>query len=72
MRLHATIAAMPTSSARQKPGYIPSLDGWRAVAILGVLLVHDLKPTPALDPFRYVSGFGVDLFFGMLSAILAS
>jgi peptidoglycan/LPS O-acetylase OafA/YrhL len=24
-----------------KIGYIPSLDGWRAIAVLGVLITHD-------------------------------
>jgi peptidoglycan/LPS O-acetylase OafA/YrhL len=54
--------------AKSRLGYIPTLDGWRAVAIIAVLLNHDLSwwPTSLLHQFGRQ---GVDLFFA-LSGIL--
>jgi peptidoglycan/LPS O-acetylase OafA/YrhL len=58
----------------QKSGYLPSLDGWRAIAILGVLMVHDipwrLGPFSNLS-FREYGSYGVVLFFA-ISGILIS
>jgi peptidoglycan/LPS O-acetylase OafA/YrhL len=45
--------------------YIPELDGLRAFAILGVLLVHSnfALQTPVLEMYRSWGWIGVDLFF---------
>jgi peptidoglycan/LPS O-acetylase OafA/YrhL len=44
--------AMPSSSSK---GYLPTLDGWRAVAILGVLGDHMLWGNPHLGRFRHIA-----------------
>jgi peptidoglycan/LPS O-acetylase OafA/YrhL len=57
---------------RVKTGYLPSLDGWRALAILGVLMAHDLPWTIAGHSnaaFKSYGGIGVNLFFA-ISGIL--
>ena len=72
---------MPTSvlqksrSAQQKSGYIPSLDGWRAFAILGVMCVHDLKRSLAghpLSPYQDIGGYGVYLFFAISGILITT
>jgi peptidoglycan/LPS O-acetylase OafA/YrhL len=42
--------------------YLPTLDGWRAVAILAVLCCHAGWPTPALAPY---GAMGVSVFFAL-------
>ena len=52
----------------KKSGYLPGLDGWRAVAILGVLIVHDSvwRFGPYSDrPLQHFGGSGVELFFSI-------
>jgi peptidoglycan/LPS O-acetylase OafA/YrhL len=51
--------------AKSIPGYVPSLDGLRGIAILGVLLFHLGNKLPALHiDFATQYGWaGVDLFF---------
>jgi peptidoglycan/LPS O-acetylase OafA/YrhL len=64
-RISSTISSRP---GPPKSGYIPTLDGWRAVAIIAVLINHDKTWLPA----SWVHNFGregVDLFFA-LSGIL--
>lgn len=59
----------------RKSGYLPSLDGWRAIAILGVLLTHDtswinggiVKPA-----WQDVGGFGVNLFFAISGFLITT
>jgi peptidoglycan/LPS O-acetylase OafA/YrhL len=51
-------------------GYLPTLDGWRAVAILGVLADHAFWGNPRLGRFGHIAiGLmgekGVTLFFGI-------
>lgn len=67
---------MPRSPDRPsaKAGYLPSLDGWRALAILGVLAVHDTTFGTELHTdigFIGLGGYGVNLFFA-ISGILIS
>jgi peptidoglycan/LPS O-acetylase OafA/YrhL len=45
-----------------KSQYLPTLDGWRAVAILAVLCCHAGWPTPALAPY---GAMGVSVFFAL-------
>ena len=67
---------MPTESAARvtprvaprRSGYLPGLDGWRAVAIFGVVAVHDVLWS--LGPYndmalRHFGGSGVELFFAI-------
>jgi peptidoglycan/LPS O-acetylase OafA/YrhL len=59
-----------TQTASEKPrrsGYLPTLDGWRAVAILAVLVDHD-EPWPFHNATAYwhpYGGVGVYLFFAI-------
>ena len=66
----------------QKPkGYLPTLDGWRAVAIAGVLVAHGTEPIfgpggswvqPALYSVTRYGALGVDLFFGLSGFLICS
>jgi peptidoglycan/LPS O-acetylase OafA/YrhL len=53
---------------RIRSGYIPTLDGWRAVAIIAVLINHDMSWLPTSQIHKFGRP-GVDLFFA-LSGIL--
>ena len=58
--------------AEKKSGYLPALDGWRSVAIFGVLLTHDLPWSIAGHSnamWKGFGGWGVQLFFA-ISGIL--
>jgi peptidoglycan/LPS O-acetylase OafA/YrhL len=56
-------------------GYLPTLDGWRAIAIVGVILCHDSLHT--LGPlstkwFFLEGGKGVDVFFAISGILICS
>jgi peptidoglycan/LPS O-acetylase OafA/YrhL len=54
---------------------LPSLDGWRAVAILGVLAVHDVPVMAghtSLQPAQDYGGLGVVLFFAISGVLICS
>lgn len=58
-----------------KQGYLPTLDGWRALAVLAVILYHDSLYT--LGPFstRWFQNYGlhgVDIFFGISGLLICS
>jgi peptidoglycan/LPS O-acetylase OafA/YrhL len=62
-------------------GYLPTLDGWRAIAILGVMVTHGtdalLAPgAPFADPHWYTftryGAKGVELFFGISGFLICS
>ncbi len=57
------VPAVPAASARATPGYVPAIDGFRAVAILLVLTGHF-----GLG-FLVPGGFGVTIFF-LISGLL--
>lgn len=64
---------MPKPSLKRS-GYLPSLDGWRAVAILGVLFVHE----PALHvggrsllSLQRFGSLGVVLFFAISGSLIS-
>lgn len=65
----------PRTSATVKPGYLPTLDGWRAIAILGVIFTHD-----RLYAWGHMStgwlhdhgGQGVNLFFAISGLLICS
>ncbi len=61
-----------TPPNRSRTGYLPSLDGWRAVAILSVIAVHDrpyLLFGHSLRALQNYGSLGVVLFFA-ISGIL--
>jgi len=64
------------STTRQgKTGYLPSFDGWRALAILGVIMVHDLPWTIAGYSnmrVRGIGGLGVNLFFAISGLLITT
>jgi peptidoglycan/LPS O-acetylase OafA/YrhL len=59
-------------SAYRKSGYLSSLDGWRAVAVIGVLLTHDLGKFPFdfLDRLNRVGWMGVYVFFAISGVLI--
>jgi peptidoglycan/LPS O-acetylase OafA/YrhL len=65
----------------QPASYLPTLDGWRAVAILGVMICHScdaLFHTDAPYPNAFLYGLtrlgalGVDIFFGISGFLICS
>jgi peptidoglycan/LPS O-acetylase OafA/YrhL len=56
-------------------GYLPTLDGWRAIAVLCVILFHDsLHSYGVLSTawFHEHGSFGVDIFFGISGLLICS
>ncbi len=77
--MHATIDPGLSSTQRTEPrrsqGYIPTLDGWRAVAILAVIFNH--AQVLSFGPFstRLVHDFGdhgVSLFFALSGFLICT
>lgn len=65
----------------QGSGYIPTLDGWRAIAILGVIVYHGattlfypLGPYPSYEALKViqVGHRGVDVFFAISGFLICS
>ena len=60
---------------RQKTGYLPSLDGWRAVAIIGVVLTHDSEWSLAgfsNRSWKGYGGWGVQVFFAISGFLICT
>lgn len=58
-----------------RSGYIPTLDGWRAIAVLGVIAFHAsvVRLGPLSDAWLHSLGFlGVDLFFAISGLLICS
>lgn len=61
-----------------KTGYLPTLDGWRAIAILAVLVDHAVGYSPLLHKMRPVFNLtrigpnGVSLFFAISGFLICS
>src|ERR1035438_4843968 len=59
-----------------KTGYMPTLDGWRAIAILAVIFQHDtlhsFGPFSAAWLFEHGGWSGVDLFFAISGLLICS
>jgi len=54
-------------------GYIPTLDGWRAMAVLGVIAYHGAPPGAHVIAALAGQGFrGVDVFFGISGFLICS
>lgn len=61
--------------SRRKSGYISSLDGWRAVAILGVMIYHSgpfVVGGVSLFPVQMLGRFGVQLFFAISGILICT
>ncbi len=59
--------------SRQSKGYIPTLDGWRAIAILAVVFYHSSAiylGSISLRPIQEVGRFGVQLFFSISGLLI--
>jgi len=66
---------MKSAFSRKKSGYIPTLDGWRAVAILGVILFHGGPLFPhgtRLEGLRQLGEDGVRLFFAISGILICT
>jgi len=66
---------IPQQSTRKRSSYLPTLDGWRAIAIVIVMLDH--SPTLALGPFNSnlfhgMGNFGVQVFFAISGLLICS
>jgi peptidoglycan/LPS O-acetylase OafA/YrhL len=60
---------------QKRPTYLPTLDGWRAIAILIVLFDHG--PTIHVGPlntfhFHFLGQFGVQIFFALSGLLICS
>jgi len=51
---------------------IPTLDGWRAVAILMVIICHQVARDSVLAPLRIFGTHGVYIFFGISGFLITS
>jgi peptidoglycan/LPS O-acetylase OafA/YrhL len=51
---------------------IPTLDGWRAVAILAVVICHGVPRTSLLWPLRLFGMHGVYIFFGISGFLITT
>jgi peptidoglycan/LPS O-acetylase OafA/YrhL len=59
----------------RKTGYLPSLDGWRAIAVVGVMLTHDRSWTffgHPLSTYMGYGGYGVYLFFAISGFLITT
>ena len=59
----------PVAEGRPKAGYIPTLDGWRAIAITFVLLSHGIPGGVLKDGLGL---FGVRIFFGISGFLICT
>jgi len=63
--------------SQAKPGYLPTLDGWRAIAILAVIVDHGFafkfqNRFPALFAATRIGPNGVSLFFAISGFLICS
>jgi peptidoglycan/LPS O-acetylase OafA/YrhL len=74
-------ALTPPRSPEPGTGYLPTLDGWRAVAILGVMVCHACDalfhadgtyPNAFLHALTRHGALGVDIFFGISGFLICS
>jgi peptidoglycan/LPS O-acetylase OafA/YrhL len=64
-----------TAVRPRKSGYLPSLDGWRAIAIIGVMMTHDRTWKVFGHSLHFVmgyGGYGVNLFFAISGFLITS
>jgi peptidoglycan/LPS O-acetylase OafA/YrhL len=68
-------AAERTPAELRRVGYLPSLDGWRAIAVLGVMLTHDRAWQMfghSSEGYKGYGGFGVYLFFAISGFLITT
>lgn len=56
-----------TESSRPRDNYLPTLDGWRAIAIVAVLIAHGVA-----DGRAGLGAKGVDIFFGISGFLICT
>jgi peptidoglycan/LPS O-acetylase OafA/YrhL len=64
-----------TPAELRRVGYLPSLDGWRAIAVLGVMLTHDRAWQlfgHSSEGYKGYGGFGVYLFFAISGFLITT
>jgi len=64
-----------TARSTERDGYLPTLDGWRAIAIALVLVGHSasaLSRLVAYGQFHMVGLLGVQVFFGLSGFLITS
>jgi peptidoglycan/LPS O-acetylase OafA/YrhL len=66
------IAAPVIASARRPLSYLPTLDGWRAIAVLMVVYAHTIKADLPDRVRRLPLWYGVDIFFGISGLLICS
>ena len=62
-------------SISDKPGYLPTLDGWRALAILAVIFHHDALHSVGAMNTRWLYEYGnagVDIFFAISGILICT
>ena len=68
-------APQPATSSSRPTGYLPTLDGWRAIAILSVMFCHDSihRLGPISTTWLHEHGnLGVDVFFAISGILICS
>jgi peptidoglycan/LPS O-acetylase OafA/YrhL len=68
-------ASQPTVSSSRTTGYLPTLDGWRTIAILSVMFCHDSVHHlgPVSTAWLHEHGnLGVDVFFAISGILICS
>ncbi len=73
----STIGSSPQPAAKpsRPPGYLPTLDGWRTIAILSVMFCHDSvhRLGPFTTTWLHEHGLlGVDVFFAISGILICS
>jgi peptidoglycan/LPS O-acetylase OafA/YrhL len=66
---------VPRSQRSPLSGYLPTLDGWRAIAVFAVIAYHDQvhRIGSVTDGWLHSQGFlGVDLFFAISGLLICS
>ena len=67
------VPTAPAKSVRPRSGYLPTLDGWRALAVGLVLLNHaGLPPAHHVGFISGLGALGVDLFFAISGILICS
>jgi peptidoglycan/LPS O-acetylase OafA/YrhL len=67
--------SMAISSPKSKSGYLPTLDGWRAIAIVAVILTHDSLHQWGVFSTRWFYEYGlrgVDVFFAISGVLICT
>ncbi len=70
-----TPVARPQTDARKSTSYLPTLDGWRALSILAVMIFHDSIHSLwrlNTDWFHLHGQMGVDVFFAISGILICS